>query len=139
MSLRVNRILDGNVVPTKALLRGDDCPQRVNPRYLILVELRKRVWKKVGWENDGKGVDPWGGRLAQGEAVDGRAEEVRAESVGKAEKAPRDELYTDDWNWECPMDESTGLEGLDNILAGDPMDMFQWDEWEALASEFFAN
>lgn len=34
---------------------------------------------------------------------------------------------------------STGLDELDNILAGDPMDMFQWDEWESLASEFFAS
>lgn len=92
MSLRGNRILDGNVVPTRALLRGDDYPRRANFRYLILVELRKRVWKKVGWDKDGKGVDPWGGRPAQREAVDGGAEEIRAENAGKVEKAPRNEL-----------------------------------------------
>jgi hypothetical protein len=30
-----------------------------------------------------------------------------------------------------------GFEGLESILAGDPLDMLQWDEWESLASEFF--
>jgi hypothetical protein len=34
--------------------------------------------------------------------------------------------------------DGTGLEELDSILAGDPLDMFQWDEWESLTSEFFA-
>ena len=40
-----------------------------------------------------------------------------------------------EWN----IRETTGHEELDSILAGDPMDLFQWDEWESLASEFFVS
>ena len=104
-----------------------------------MVELRKRVWKKVSWDRDGKGVDPWGGRLAKGEAVGGETEEMTAKNINKVEKAAKGVLSKDNSAWERPIDAATGLEGLDHILAGDPMDLFQWDEWEALASEFFAS
>jgi hypothetical protein len=55
--MRVNHILNGDVVPKKMRLRVDSQPQRTNPRHLIMVNLRKRVWKKVGWEDDGNNVE----------------------------------------------------------------------------------
>jgi hypothetical protein len=138
MTVRVNRILNGSVVPTKALLRGDCHPQRANPRYLILVELRKRVWKKVGWDVDGKGRDPWAGRRAEEEVVGGGEDEVVLGQNLEVETS-HEEAKLEEPNGAWDAYETTGLESLDNILAGDPMDMFQWDEWESLASDFFAN
>lgn len=61
LSLRVNRILNGSVVPVKDLLCGKDRLQRTNARYLIMVELRRRFWKKIGSDCDGRGVNPWFG------------------------------------------------------------------------------
>jgi hypothetical protein len=51
------------VLPTKAGLPAHGHTIRTNPRYLILVDLRKRVWSKLGWDKDGLGKDPWSGRL----------------------------------------------------------------------------
>jgi hypothetical protein len=112
-----------------------------NPRYLVLVELRRRVWKKVGWEGDGRGADPWGGRLDRLD-VDGE-ENVQAEDVDvSAQKDVENGVENgdlNDWNGGGigDMMDITGFEGLESILAGDPLDMLQWDEWESLASEFF--
>jgi hypothetical protein len=139
MSLRVNRILGGSVVPTKTLLRGDCRPQVGNPRYLIMVELRRRVWKKVGWDSDGKGIDPWAGRTMQGEVVGGGNDEVVPDPQLGMETSHVDTAVLDDLSAGWDTNESTGLEGLDHILAGDPMDLFQWDEWESLTSDFFAS
>lgn len=122
---------------------GIDYPQRANPRYLIMVNLRKRVWKKVGWDNDGKGVDPWAGRtregpcqVAIGEEVEDRGLDVIHRREGFTERliAPTDIEPWNSWN----ADNGTGLDNLDAILTGDPLDMFQWDEWESLTSDFFA-
>lgn len=145
LSLRVNRILNGSVIPIKDLLCGNDRLQRTNARYLIMVELRRRVWKKIGWDCDGRGVDPWWGRLnapVQGDVVDGGAAEAVSDNekgetiwTGITASDSLMELWSGEWNAK----ETTGLEELDNILAGDPMDMFQWDEWESLTSEFFAS
>jgi hypothetical protein len=136
MSLRVNRILNGCVGPTKAPLRGDDRPQRANSRYLIMVQLRNRVWKKVGWDCDGKGKDPWAGRAAQGEVVGGIGETFH-QKLDLESRRDDDSMLGLDGDWD--INNTTGLESLDNILAGDPMDLFQWDSWESLASEFFAS
>jgi hypothetical protein len=98
-------------------------------------------------------VDPWWGRLdalVKGDAVvvggggggSGSGEEMmpdnqKGEDVDIGMTAP--DPLMDVWNGEWNPQETTGFEELDNILAGDPMDMFQWDEWESLASEFFAS
>lgn len=116
--------------------------QRSNPRYLILVELRRRVWEKVGWENDGKGIDPWDGWIVDGEVVvgtTGEDEEMKVDvrKNGGPNERPTDLAIMNGWSNEWVMDRSTGSEALDSILAGDPMDLFQWNEWESLASEFF--
>ena len=133
----MSRILSGSVVPNKSLLRADCNPQKGNPRYLIMVELRKRVWKKVGWDIDGKGTDPWAGKLMQGQFVGVENDEIMpepllGENTSHANTAML-EILDGDWS----TNGITGLEGLDHILAGDPMDLFQWEEWESLASNFF--
>jgi hypothetical protein len=141
MSLRVNLILKGSVIPTKALLRGEFQTQRANPRYLIMAELRRRVWKKLGWDGDGKGKDPWAEEKVQGEVVygiDGNEETV-PDQLQEMERPHGDAAMVEGLNEGWDINESTGLEGLDNILAGDPMDLFQWDDWESLASDFFAS
>jgi len=127
------------MVPEKVKIKGDGRSQRANPRYLILVELRKRVWKKVGWEHDGKSFDPWGGKILEGEVVGGGEEEPTEDGrddLRKEQVLPRP---TTMWNDGLIGNEGTGVEDLDAILGGDPMDMFQWDEWESLTSDFFAN
>jgi hypothetical protein len=145
MSLRVTRIKNGNPFPIKDLLCGNDRLQRTNARYLIMVELRRRVWKKIGWDCDGRGMDPWWGSLdalMKGDNVLGGTD---AETVPSSDKETFDMGTTapdpvlGEWNGEWNRNETTGLEELDSILAGDPMDMFQWDEWESLASDFFAS
>lgn len=140
LSLRVNRILSGSLLLIKDPLCGNDRLQRTNARYLIMVELRRRVWKKIGWESDGRGVDPWWGRLngliAEGqEEARPSNEESENSNIGTAAPDPLAEAWNGEWN----AADTTGLEELDNILAGDPVDMFQWDEWESLASDFFAS
>lgn len=137
MSLRVNRISNGSVLPpTKALLCGDTHANRANPRYSIMVELRRRVWRNVGWESDGKGRDPWARKKVRGEVVRGGDDKVipdqnlEVKSSHHEEQMPHQNLEAND---------STGLEGLDTILASDPMDLFQWDDWESLTSDFFAS
>ena len=112
-----------------------------------MVELRRRVWKRIGWDCDGMGEDPWWGRLdaiVRGENVLGGGEaEVVPDNGEKAESSGAAVTVSDPlwnvWNGEWNSNETTGLEELDSILAGDPMDMFQWDEWESLASDFFAS
>jgi hypothetical protein len=140
--LRVNRIRSGILIPDKFRFGVGCYPQRSNARYLILVELRKRVWKKVGWENDGKGIDPWGGGIVNGEVVVGGTRKdgemkVDVGSNGGLSERPIDLPIINGWSNDWTLDEGTGLEGFDSILAGDPMDLFQWNEWESLASEFF--
>lgn len=135
---RVDRILSARIRSTKLRFKDDI---RANPRYLILVELRKRVWKKVGWEYDGKGVDPWGGRTIEGvDNVAGvQSDAARLPSDHAIEDNKAAEMVLDQIPHIWSSTDSTGLEGLDNLLASDPMDLFQWDEWESLAADFFTN
>ncbi|KAG0649374.1 Transcription factor yanR, partial [Hyphodiscus hymeniophilus] len=133
--LRVNHILKGSAVPAKPLLRGDSHPRRSNPRYVIMVELRKRVWKNAGWDSDGKGFDPWAGKNAMGDVDEGGGNEL----VPDPQPCGGDPAVSDHMSLSYDISESTGLEDLDKLLAGDPMDMFQWDELDYLASDFFAN
>ena len=49
-SLRVSWILNGTVVPVEAVIRGAEMPQGCSPQYSILSTLRKRVWRRFGWE-----------------------------------------------------------------------------------------
>ena len=142
--MRVNHILNGELLPPNMRVGPDPASHRANPRHLIMINLRERVWKKVGWDDDGKGVDPWGVR---------HAEDTENSCLGtdKERAIDVDETQEDDsepmTGLQLPevidgrynVDDSTGLEELDNLLAGDPLDMFQWDEWESLTSEFFAS
>jgi hypothetical protein len=78
----------------------------------------------------------------QGEVVGRGDEEPKGEvtdNANEAENPPGSSMVADASSEEWPIEKSTGLEGLDNILAGDPMDLIQWEEWESLTSEFFAN
>jgi hypothetical protein len=129
--------MNGNPVPMNTMLRGDDNPQRANPRYLIMVNLRRRVWKKIGWDSDGQGIDPWGGRVPCASEVEIVRDVEKGAPAGIESGIPEQPM--EGWNGKYSVEETTGLEELDSILAGDPMDMFQWDEWESLTSEFFAS
>jgi hypothetical protein len=60
------------------ILADDGPPQRGSARYLILRDLRTRVWMKAWWDIDGRGVGPWHGTL--GEVVGGGFEEVRGDT-----------------------------------------------------------
>ena len=104
-----------------------------------MIELRKRVWKKVGWDSDGKGKDPWVGTTVQGETIGGGDVDPAPDSQLGITAPDTDQAILEDVTAEWNTNQSTGLDGLDNLLAGDPMDLFQWDEWESLASEFFAS
>jgi hypothetical protein len=145
MSLRVTRIRDGNPFQIKDMLCGNDRLQRMNARYLIMVELRRRVWTKIGWDCDGRGINPWWSSLDAlingGNVVGSREAEVvpnnEKEAFGMGTTAP--DPLLGGWNGDWNPNETTGLEELDSILAGDPMDMFQWDEWESLTADFFAS
>jgi hypothetical protein len=141
LRLRVNHILKGNRMTRSG---GIDHPQRANPRYLIMVNLRKSVWKKIGWEDDGKSEDPWAGKkregpcgVASGEEGERGATDVSRRENGSTE---RDTALPDveSWNTWFAGNNDTGLENLDAMLTGDPLDMFQWDEWDSLTSDFFA-
>lgn len=105
-----------------------------------MVELRRRVWKKIGWDCDGRGMDPWWGGL---NGLIGSGEEETGPYNADRDKTnngmPAPDQVVEAWTGEWNAAETTGLEELDSILAGDPMDMFQWEEWESLASEFFAS
>jgi hypothetical protein len=141
LCLRINHIMNGDVVPKNTRIGGEHCAGRANPRHLIMVSLRRRVWKKIGWEDDGKGRDPWGGRFIEGLGeVDGGVEAEKA-PCERFEIVPEQKMYAPQqaWSadWEGGVD--TGMEELDTLLSGDPLDMFQWDEWESLTSEFFAS
>lgn len=126
---RIDRILNP-IIPRKQKIRDD---LRVNPRYLFLVELRKRVWRKVGWESDGKGVDPWRGRTFEGVDADHKPSDLLA-----MDQPEEPDVLTEDWDagW---LGDGTDLEGLDTLLSNDPMDIVHWDEWESLATGFFAS
>ena len=91
-------------------------------------------------------MDPWKGRLdalGRVDSVTGGGDEEMMPDDSKSGNAavaartsdPLVEARNVEWN----IREATGHEELDSILAGDPMDMFQWDEWESLASEFFVS
>lgn len=75
----------------------------------------------------------------QGEVVGGGDGEPTVEKESAADATIGNESATEDWSGEDRTASSMGVEGLDSILAGDPLDLFQWDEWEALASELFAS
>jgi hypothetical protein len=128
VGLRVKRLMNGTINPQ----------HRVNPRYSILVGLRKRIWAKVGWDTDGKGIDPFGGRLKDG-VVSGWYEETMGDLQISENGVGRllGEQALDTNKSELSSEGGIGLEGFDSIIAGDLSDMFQWDEWESLASEFF--
>ena len=142
MGLRVDRIMKGSTLPVGAVIRADDQLQRGNPRYLILKELRKRVWRKVGWDRDGKGVDPWHGRLELEEVVEGGFKDVTKDTYSgqsEVEGASNEAQLRGGLNEEWFGEESMNLVDFDSVMTGDPSDMFQWDEWESLTSEFFAS
>jgi hypothetical protein len=131
LQVRVDRILSPNILSPR--VKHD---VRANPRYLILVELRKRVWSKVGWENDGRGVDPWRGRSLD---MDGAPATSAMESKNKVPKGGvKESMMVHEWDGIWTTEHGTGMEDLDSILASDPLDLFQWDDWESLAAGFFA-
>ena len=89
----------------------------------------------------GKGKDSWAEEKVQEEVVGGvdGNEEIVPDQQQEMERPHGDAAMVEGLNEGWDINESTGLEGLDNILAGDPMDLFQWDKWEFLASDFFAS
>lgn len=136
--------MNGNVVPEKARLGVDnDRPKRANPRHLIMVSLRKRVWKKVGWADDGKGRDPWGGRrlegVSEGGALSGEEAKGRMPPSTDEMMPDSEQLRTQGGSDTSGEMIDTGVEELDSLLTGDLLNMFQWDEWESLTSDFFAS
>ena len=56
---------------------------------MILVQFRKRVWKKVWWGKDGKGIDPWAGRTVQDVVVGGGDEEAKGDVNNNANETER--------------------------------------------------
>jgi hypothetical protein len=130
LSLRVDWILRGSVLPTKAGRPAHGHTIRTNPRYLILVDLRKRVWR-------GLGKDPWSGRLDHHEVTQPpNAElEVVAES---AETPVSDSIDRDDKSHKYMSTDTTMVEG-GVLWDGDPLDMMQWGEWDELTQGLFAS
>jgi len=136
-SLRVDWILRGSVFPTKAGHPVHGHTVRTNPRYLILVDLRKRVWSKLGWDKDGLGKDPWSGRLDHYEkAQTPNAElDVGSEPTEVARPDSRDQ----DHQGGIEKDQDTTTVEAEGLWDGDPLYMMQWDEWDELTQGLFAS
>ncbi|KAE8441557.1 hypothetical protein EG329_004676 [Mollisiaceae sp. DMI_Dod_QoI] len=138
--LRVSRILAGTVVAEKAMIHGEQRPQRSNTRYSMLVELRAKVWKKLGWDKDGKGKDPWGGMLID---EDEDTDEVAAEEVECQDLGMDGILIGAKGEVQENQEPSAACEDsqLDNFgdPGEDPLDMFHWDKWEGLAEGLFVS
>lgn len=126
-SLRVNRILSMNNVSVRAMMTEDEnseTSQKSNPRYRILWDLRKRVWHKVGWSLPSYEAAP--GALEADMAMQETNEEAFPPAASEIPSQCCEET-----------EDSTVMTALDNILlAGDPMDLLQWDEWESLTAGF---
>ena len=141
MSLRVNRIRSVSSMVEKRSIGVNYPPQRPNPRYLILVELRKRVWKKLGWEDDRKGIDPWGGKLTYDEVVSGGKDvEINVDAEGdegQPTENPVGTLIADELELAWAPEDIPTLESLNNMLVADSMNLYSWEEWGTLDLEFF--
>jgi hypothetical protein len=126
--LRVSRILAGSILADKVRFRGE---RSGNTRYSMLVELRATVWKRLGWDRDGKGKDPWGGRLdpgLEGEAAvaeDGHEEHTTSTAAVNIEHIHAAEGFQ--------------MDIIDKSMMEDPLNMFNWDEWEGLTEGLFVS
>ncbi|CZR62627.1 uncharacterized protein PAC_12524 [Phialocephala subalpina] len=126
--LRVSRILAGTIISEKARINSEKIPQRANSRYSMLVELRARIWKRCGWDRDGKGKDPWGGRLDDFDEDEDATKEA-AEGVTDVEL--KDGLQS------SLLSESFQPQSIGDLMDEDPLNMFQWDKWEGLTEGLF--
>lgn len=100
-----------------------------NTRYSMLVELRAKVWKRLGWDRDGRGKDPWGGRLDPG--IEGEVEVVEDGGYGNQDTAAVEieDMHTT---------ESLQMGSINESME-DPLNMFNWDEWEGLTEGLFVS
>jgi hypothetical protein len=137
LSLRVDWILRGSVLPTKAGLPAHSHTIRTNPRYLILVDLRKRVWSKLGWDKDGLGKDPWGGRLDHHETA--QTTHAEFEAVSEFADAPKPDSVDQDYKGDGDKGLDATMVEAESLWDGDPLDMMQWDEWDELTQGLFAS
>jgi hypothetical protein len=137
LSLRVDWILRGSVLPSKVGLPAHGHTIRTNPRYLILVDLRKRVWSKLGWDKDGLGKDPWGGRLDNHEITQTPNAELEVGSTPA--NVPRPGSVGQDHKSDGDKGPDTTMEEAEGLWDGDPLDMMQWDEWDELTQGLFAS
>jgi hypothetical protein len=125
------------VLPTKAGLPAHGHTIRTNPRYLILVDLRKRVWSKLGWDKDGLERDPWSGRLDHHKMVP--ISNAELEVVSKSTDAPKPDTVDQDYKVEGENVPDTAMVESESLWDGDPLDMMQWDEWDELTQGLFAS
>lgn len=82
------------------------------------------MWKKLGWIVENKELRGEG--LPQVEMME-RAREI----VELLETPVREN------NVELGLGNKEMEDMFEKVSAADPMDLFQWDEWEALAGRFF--
>jgi len=126
--LRIDHILKGTVLPPRSIPLIPSCTDlsssASNPRYKVLVLLYKRVWKKLGWIVDSKELHGEG--LPQVKMM-----EKARESVELLEN-----LVGED-HAELGLGNKEIEDMFEKVSAADAMDLFQWDEWEALAGGFF--
>ncbi|KUJ10476.1 uncharacterized protein LY89DRAFT_262461 [Mollisia scopiformis] len=126
--LRISRIRAGSIISEKAKIKGEMLPQRSNKRYSMLVDLRMRVWKRLGWDRNGRGKDPFCGRLDDEDGQ--RAETSGEEGINDVAKGGQEDS-TDSMN--------SYMVGIEDLMAEDPMDMFHWDKWEGLTEGLFVS
>lgn len=132
--LRVSRILAGTIISEKAEIKGEKIPQRANSRYSMLVDLRSRVWKRCGWDKDGKGKDPWNGRLDDLDEVED-ADRYQNQAVDLDVVA---EAGSDEGQQHLAASSTLQLESPE-FLDEDLLDMFHWDQWEGLTEGLFVS
>ena len=116
------------------------------------------MWRKLGWDRDGEGVDPWGGRLEIAEAEEwkmaeqgeGEWKRLRVKAAGVGSEG--DSRYFEQWNGEMSggsietTDGSWGLTPSEGAFEGGTgmgmvgeLDLLGWDEWEGLTQGLFAS
>jgi hypothetical protein len=110
---------------------------KTNPRYLILVDLRKRVWTRLGWDKDGLGKDPWNGRLDHHAKV--QTPNAEFDVGSEPTDFPRPDPADQDHQGGIEKDQDTTTMDAEGLWGGDPLDMMQWDEWYELTQGLFAS
>ena len=122
-------------IPIQAMMtankRDSATLPKSNPRYRMLWNLRQNVWQKLGWPipiTEEAVRESWQKDTAMQQRT------TNEDIIGKADASVNPTTCGD----QASIADNSMADVLDDLLNNDPMDLFDWHDWESASDGFFA-